>query len=103
VLNEKNSTSSLKIFHSKVANFPSELTQFYAQSHVDVQGWEVRGGYMAAVDLRSLSLIGAMRRVGQGAGRHLVPYSRRFTLTETHRRHAARGPGLGPVHGPVQP
>jgi hypothetical protein len=43
------------------------------------------GRYMAAVDLRSLSLLGAMRRVGRGSGR---------TLTEPHRRHAARGPGL---------
>jgi hypothetical protein len=42
-----------------------------------------------AVDLCSLSLIGAMRRVGRGAGRRLVPYSSRFTLTEPHRRHAA--------------
>ncbi len=43
------------------------------------------------LDFRSLCLIIAMRRVG----RRLVPYSLRFTLTEPHRRHAARGPGLG--------
>jgi hypothetical protein len=56
--------------------------------------------YMAAVDIRSLSLIGAMRRVGWGSGRRMVPYSLRFKLTEPHRRHAAwrhscRGRGEG--------
>ncbi len=51
------------------------------------------GSYTAAIDLRSLSLIDAIQRMGRGSGRHLVPYSLRFTLTEPHRRHAARGPG----------
>ncbi len=59
---------------------------------------------MIAVDLSSLSLKGAMRRVGQGSGRRLVPYSRRFKLTEPHRRHAAwrhshRGGGEGAQMG----
>ena len=54
------------------------------------------------LDLRSLSLIDALRRVGRGSGRHLVPYSLRFTLTEPHRRHAAHGSGGGPAGGPVQ-
>ncbi len=58
------------------------------------------GWSCTAVDLRSLSLIGAMRRVGRGAGRRLVLYSSRFTLTKPHRRHAAwrhlrRGRGEG--------
>ncbi len=58
------------------------------------------GSCTAAVDLSSLSLIGAMRRVGRGSGRRLVPHSRRFKLTEPHRRHAAwrhsrRGRGGG--------
>jgi hypothetical protein len=53
-----------------------------------------------ALDLRSLSLIDAIGRVGRGSGRHLVPYSLRFTLTEPHRHHAAwrhsrRGRGEG--------
>ena len=43
---------------------------------------------MVYLDFRSLCLIIAMRRVG----RRLVPYRRRFTLTEPHRCHAARGP-----------
>ncbi len=47
---------------------------------------------MAAVDFRSLCLIIAMWRSGRGSGRHLFPYSLRFTLTEPHTRHAARGP-----------
>jgi hypothetical protein len=55
-----------------------------------------------AVDLRSLSLIFECGAWAGGAGRHLVPYSSRFTLTEPHRRHAARGPGGGPALGPIQ-
>ncbi len=56
------------------------------------------------LDLRSLSLIGAMRRVGGGAGRRMVLYNLRFTLTEPHRRHAAwrhsrRGRGGGDAGG----
>jgi hypothetical protein len=59
---------------------------------------------MAAVDLRSLSLIGAMRRVGWGSGCRMVPYSLRFKLIEPHRRHAAwrhsrRGRGGGGAGG----
>jgi hypothetical protein len=45
-----------------------------------------------SLDLRSLRLIIAMQRSDGGPGRHLFPYSLRFTLTEPHRRHAARGP-----------
>ncbi len=52
-------------------------------------GGDAAAWYPTAVDLRSMSLIGAMRRVGWGAGRRLVPYSRRFKFTEPHRRHAA--------------
>jgi hypothetical protein len=85
---------------------------------------------MVYLDFRSLCLIIAMRRSGRGSGRRLVPYSLRFALTEPHRRHTARGlglgwpaldpvlrfvltmphnchaaiwPGLGPAYGPVQP
>ena len=55
-----------------------------------------------ALDLRSLSLIDAIRCVGHGSGQHLVPYSLRFTLTEPHSCHAAVGPGGGPALGPIQ-
>ena len=48
---------------------------------------------MVYLDFRSLSLTGALQRVGRGSGRRLFPCSRRFTPTEPHRRHAARGPG----------
>jgi hypothetical protein len=41
---------------------------------------------MVYLDFRSLSLIGALRRVCRGSGRRLFPYSRRFTFTEPHRR-----------------
>jgi hypothetical protein len=57
---------------------------------------------MVYLDLRSLSLIDAIRRMGRGSGLHLVPYSLRFTLTEPHMRHAARGPEGGPALGPIQ-
>ncbi len=55
------------------------------------------------LDFRSLCLIIAMRRSGRVLGRHLVPCSLRFPLTEPHRRHTARGPGLGPALGLLQP
>ena len=45
-------------------------------------GGGARAWSRTAVDLRSLSLIAAMRRVGRGAGWRLVQYSRRFTFTE---------------------
>jgi hypothetical protein len=48
---------------------------------------------MVYLDFRSLSLTGALQRVGRGSGRCLFPCSRRFTPTEPHRRHAARRPG----------
>jgi hypothetical protein len=50
---------------------------------------------MVYLDFCSLCLIIAMRHLGGGSGRRLVPYSRRFKLTEPQRRHAARGPGCG--------
>jgi hypothetical protein len=50
---------------------------------------------MAAVDLRSLCLIVAMRRSGRGSGRHLVPHSRRFTLSATQGCLAALAPREG--------
>jgi hypothetical protein len=65
-------------------------------------GWAQAGTWFyTALDLRSLSLIDAIRRVGRGSGRHLVSYSLRFTFTEPHRRHAAwrhspRARGEGP-------
>jgi hypothetical protein len=68
-------------------------------------GWARAGTWSRkAVNLRPQSLIGAMRRVGGGADRHLVPYSHRFTLTEPQRRHAAwrhlrRGRGGGGAGG----
>jgi hypothetical protein len=48
-----------------------------------------------AVDLHSLCLIVAMRRVGRGAGWCLVPYSRRFTLSVTGGCLAALAPREG--------
>ncbi len=54
---------------------------------------------MVYLDFRSLCLIISMRRSGQG----LVPYSLRFALTEPPNCYAARGPGGGPAHGPIQP
>ena len=68
-------------------------------------GWAEAGTWSyTALDLRSLSLTDAIRRVGRGPGRHLVPYSLRFTFTQPHRRHAAwrhsrRGRGEGPLVG----
>ncbi len=47
------------------------------------------GSCTAAIDLRSLSLIGTMGRVGRDSGQRMVPYNLRFKLTEPHRRHAA--------------
>ena len=55
---------------------------------------------MVYLDFHSLSLIGALRRVGQGPGRRLFPYSLRFPLTMPHNCHAARGLGGRPALGP---
>ena len=66
-------------------------------------GWAQAGTWSyTALDLRSLSLTGALQRVGRGSGRRLFPCRRRFTPTEPHRRHAACGAGGGPAVGPVQ-
>jgi hypothetical protein len=50
---------------------------------------------MAAVDLRSLCLIVAMRRSGRGSGRRLVQHSRRFTISVTRGCMAALVPREG--------
>ncbi len=57
---------------------------------------------MVYLDFRSLSLTGALQRVDRGSGRRLFLCRLRFTPTEPHRRHAARGAGGGPAVVPVQ-